>query len=162
AGRFGNLGQTDYSAANEYLAKAVKAEAVRRRSLVGSTIAWGPWGEVGMATKGSILQIMHASGVTPIPTSTGVAMFLRELAQPGVFGLEAFAEAGLLLAPKDAVFLGADDVRFALPLKQLKAASAKGKVSAKVTSKPDAPTTVLHCTLTSQFTGPDGRPVGEP
>ncbi|MEA3142822.1 MAG: hypothetical protein QOG31_146, partial [Thermoplasmata archaeon] len=52
AGRFGNLGQTDYSAANEYLAKAVKAEAVRRKSLVGSTIAWGPWGEVGMATKG--------------------------------------------------------------------------------------------------------------
>jgi malonyl CoA-acyl carrier protein transacylase len=246
AGRFGNLGQTDYSAANEYLAKAVKAEAVRRKSLVGTTIAWGPWGEVGMATKGSILQIMHASGVTPIPTAAGVAMFLRELAQPGVrecvvagelgaidadgqvvekgwdlalaianqvradraarfrllesvdaispdqfleatvavdqardpamhdhrvegvpylpgvFGLEAFAEAGLLLAPKDATFLGAEDVRFALPLKQLKAAPAKGKVSAKVTSKPGAAVTVIRCTLTSQFTGPDGRPVGEP
>ncbi|MCA1812178.1 MAG: polyketide synthase dehydratase domain-containing protein, partial [Halobacteriales archaeon] len=246
AGRFGNLGQTDYSAANEYLAKAVKAEAVRRKSLVGTTIAWGPWGEVGMATKGSILQIMHASGVTPIPTAAGVAMFLRELAQPGVrecvvagelgaidadaqvvekgwdlalaianqvradraarfrllesvdaispdqfleatvavdqardpamrdhrvdgvpylpgvFGLEAFAEAGLLLAPKDATFLGAEDVRFALPLKQLKAAPAKGKVSARVTSKPGAATTVIRCTLTSQFAGPDGRPVGEP
>jgi malonyl CoA-acyl carrier protein transacylase len=246
AGRFGNLGQTDYSAANEYLAKAVKAEAVRRKSLLGATIAWGPWGEVGMATKGSILQVMHASGVTPIPTSTGVAMFLRELAQPGVrecvvagelgaidadrqvvergwdlglaianqvladrparfrllesvdaivpdqfleatiavdqardpalrdhrvdgvpylpgvFGLEAFAEAGLLLAPKDAVLLGADDVRFALPLKQLKAAPAKGKVSARVTSKPGAAQTLVHCTLTSQFTGPDGRPHGEP
>ncbi|MEA3203384.1 MAG: hypothetical protein QOI63_1059, partial [Thermoplasmata archaeon] len=246
AGRFGNVGQTDYSAANEYLAKAVKAEAVRRKSLTGATIAWGPWGEVGMATKGSILQIMHASGVTPIPTAAGVAMFLREVAQPGVrecvvagelgaidadrqvvekgwdlalaianqvladrptrfrllesvdaivpdqfleatvsvdqardpalrdhrvdgvpylpgvFGLEAFAEAGLLLAPKDAVLLGADDVRFALPLKQLKAAPAKGKVAARITSKPGAAQTVVHCTLTSQFTGPDGRPHGEP
>src|SRR6185436_7190228 len=31
AGRFGNIGQTDYSAANEYLTKAVKHEAARRK-----------------------------------------------------------------------------------------------------------------------------------
>ncbi|HUR62159.1 MAG TPA: SDR family NAD(P)-dependent oxidoreductase [Candidatus Thermoplasmatota archaeon] len=246
AGRFGNVGQTDYSAANEYLCKAVKAEAVRRKALVGATIAWGPWGEVGMATKGSILQIMHASGVTPIPTASGVAMFLREMAQPGVrecvvagelgaidadgqvvekgwdlalaianqvladhaarfrllesidavqpdhsleatvlvdqgrdpglrdhrvdgvpylpgvFGLEAFAEAGLLLAPKGAALLGAEDLRFSLPLKQLKAAPAKGKVTARVTSRPGAAVTTIHCALTSQFLGPDGRAHGEP
>ncbi len=84
AGRFGNIGQTDYSAANEYLCKAVKTAAAERNVPTAFTIAWGPWGEVGMATKGSILQIMESTGVTPIPTADGVAQFLAELATPGV------------------------------------------------------------------------------
>jgi malonyl CoA-acyl carrier protein transacylase len=246
AGRFGNIGQTDYSAANEYLAKAVKQEAARRKCLVGTTIAWGPWGEVGMATKGSILQIMHASGVTPIPTTEGVRHFLAELAQPGVresvvagevgaidadgqvvakgwdlasaianqliadkadrfrllesveslvpdrslvatvvvdqardpglrdhkvdgvpylpgvFGIEAFAEAASLLAPKDHSFLGAENVKFASPLKQLKAPPVRAKLEATVTSRPGAPATTIACRLTTQFMGPDGKPHGEP
>jgi malonyl CoA-acyl carrier protein transacylase len=246
AGRFGNIGQTDYSAANEYLCKAVALEAHRRKSLVGTTIAWGPWGETGMATKGSILQVMEASGVTPIPTADGVAHFLRELAQPGIresvvagelgaidadhqvvergwdlalavanqvlgdraprtrllesidaivpdrhleatvvvdqardpalhdhrvdgvpylpgaFGLEAFAEAGILLAPKDAVLLGAEDVRFSSPLKQLKQAPVKARLTAKAVSKPGSPETRIHSRLTTQFLGPDGKPHGEP
>ena len=83
AGRFGNIGQTDYAAANEYLCKAVKHEAAERGVRTAFTIAWGPWGEVGMATKGSIMQIMEASGVTPIPTADGVRMFQAELATPG-------------------------------------------------------------------------------
>jgi malonyl CoA-acyl carrier protein transacylase len=244
AGRFGNLGQTDYSAANEYLAKAVKHEAARRKCN-GFTIAWGPWGEVGMATKGSILQIMHASGVTPIPTADGVAAFLAELAVPGiresvvagelgaidadrqiveqgwnvavavanevrqahperfrlldsidsctpeqrltatltvdasrdpgladhkvegvpylpgVFGLEAFAEAASLLVGPDVRLLGAENVRFASPLKQLKAAPVKATVSCHVRPS-DGKETHVACKLTTQFTGPDGRPHGEP
>ncbi|MGB0651660.1 MAG: SDR family NAD(P)-dependent oxidoreductase [Thermoplasmatota archaeon] len=86
AGRFGNLGQTDYSAANEFLAKAVAAEARRRGASVerAFTIAWGPWGELGMATKGSILQVLGAAGVSAIPTADGVAHFLREMAAPGI------------------------------------------------------------------------------
>ena len=243
AGRFGNLGQTDYSAANEYLCKAVKQEAARRKALVGTTIAWGPWGEVGMATKGSILQIMEATGVTPIPTADGVRHFLAEMALPGlrecvvagelgaidadgqvvakgfdmaveianrvladqaerfrllasvdsivpdkslvatvlmdqaadpgladhkvdgvpflpgVFGLEAFAEAALLLAPSDHRVLGADDVRFALPLKQLKGTPQKATLTATVTGEKERR---VACRLTSQFHGPDGKPVGEP
>ncbi|MEK6985341.1 MAG: SDR family NAD(P)-dependent oxidoreductase [Candidatus Thermoplasmatota archaeon] len=243
AGRFGNIGQTDYSAANEYLAKAVKQEAARRKCLVGTTIAWGPWGEVGMATKGSILQIMHASGVTPIPTAEGVRHFLAELAQPGiresvvagtlgaidadgqvvekgfdlavevanqvltekgerfrllssidsivpdksltatvivdqardsgladhkvdgvpylpgVFGLEAFAEAALLLAPADHRVVAAENVRFALPLKQLKATPQRGILTA---TRLEGKEVKVACRLTSQFHGPDGKPVGEP
>ncbi|MHB8634297.1 MAG: SDR family NAD(P)-dependent oxidoreductase [Thermoplasmatota archaeon] len=84
AGRFGNLGQPDYAAANEYLTKAVKAEAVRRGIGRAMTIAWGPWADVGMATRGSIMQVLAAAGVTAIPTQEGVAMFLRELAAEGV------------------------------------------------------------------------------
>lgn len=249
AGRFGNIGQTDYSAANEYLTKAVRQEAARRKSLVGTTISWGPWGEVGMATKGSILQIMHASGVTPIPTAEGVAMFLAELAQPGireclvagelgaidadrqvvqkgwdlglaianqviqdkashfrllesidaivpdqsiaatvlvdqardqgladhkvdgvpylpgVFGIEAFAEAASLLAPKDATLLGADEVRFVSPLKQLKKQPVRAQLTAQVASRPGKghnEETRIRCRLTTQFMGPDGRIHGEP
>jgi len=244
AGRFGNIGQTDYSAANEFLCKAVKHEAARRKCS-GFTIAWGPWGEVGMATKGSILQIMHASGVTPIPTADGVAAFLAELAipgiresvvagelgaidadgqvvaqgwdvavavanellakhperfrllssvdacvperrleatvtvdaardpgladhkvdgvpyLPGVFGLEAFAEAASLLAPKEARLLGADGVRFASPLKQLKAAPVTAKLTCEAVPG-DGKETRIACRLTTQFVGPDGKAHGEP
>ncbi|MEK6974835.1 MAG: SDR family NAD(P)-dependent oxidoreductase [Candidatus Thermoplasmatota archaeon] len=240
AGRFGNIGQTDYSAANEFLAKAVKQEA-HRRKCNGFTIAWGPWGEVGMATKGSILQIMHASGVTPIPTAEGVAAFLAELGAPGiresvvagtlgaidadgqvvergwdmavavanelleahparfrlldevvecvperrvaatltvdaardpgladhkvdgvpylpgVFGLEAFAQAASLLAPLSTVLVAAEDVKFASPLKQLKAAPVKALVTCEATGNG-----AIACRLTTQFIGPDGKPLGEP
>ncbi len=240
AGRFGNLGQTDYSAANEYLAKAVKHEA-HRRNCNGFAIAWGPWGEVGMATKGSILQIMHASGVTPIPTAEGVSAFLAELGTPGiresvvagtlgaidadgqvverawdmavgvanelvkahperfrlldavtectperrvvailtmdaardpgfadhkvdgvpylpgVFGLEAFAQAASLLAPAGAVLVAADEVKFASPLKQLKAAPVKATITCEATDNG-----AIACHLATQFIGPDGKPLGEP
>ena len=239
AGRFGNLGQTDYAAANEFLCKAVKTEAAARGVPTAFTIAWGPWGEVGMATKGSIMQIMEASGVTPIPTADGVRMFLAEMASPGVrecvvagmvgaidadgqvveaafdprigdlehrmaatperfrlldgiesvsehglvarlsmdqnvdpyagdhaidgvpllpgvFGLEAFAEATSLLADPGHVCLGAEDVRFALPLKQLKERPATGLV--EVHHHGDA----FACRLTSRMVGPDGVARGEP
>ncbi len=244
AGRFGNIGQTDYSAANEYLCKAVKWEAAHRKCN-GFTIAWGPWGEVGMATKGSILQIMHASGVTPIPTAAGVAHFLAELAVPGiresvvagevgaidadhqvvahgwdvavavanefitahaerfrllssidscvpersleatvtmdqardpgiadhkvdgvpylpgVFGIEAFAQAASLLVDKEAKFLGAQDVQFVSPLKQLKAAPVNARLVASVLPG-DGRDKNVRCQLTTQFVGPDGKPHGEP
>src|SRR6185369_12033029 len=100
-------GQNDNPAANEFLCKAVKHEAARRKC-TGFTIAWGPWGEVGMATKGSILQIMHASGVTPIPTAEGVRQFLAELAIPGIRESVVAGELGAIDADHQVVAAGWD------------------------------------------------------
>ena len=54
AGRFGNAGQTDYSAANNLL--CAMSSALRRARPETRTIAidWTAWGGIGMATRGSI------------------------------------------------------------------------------------------------------------
>ena len=79
AGRYGNAAQVDYSAANDCMAKL--ARALRQKGIPASVFAWGPWGEVGMATKGSTLTVLKAAGVEPITTSEGVGAFLSELAR---------------------------------------------------------------------------------
>ncbi|HVM45139.1 MAG TPA: SDR family NAD(P)-dependent oxidoreductase [Candidatus Thermoplasmatota archaeon] len=79
AGRYGNAAQVDYSAANDCMAKL--ARALRQKGIPASVFAWGPWGEVGMALKGSTLTVLKAAGVEPISTSEGVGAFLSELAR---------------------------------------------------------------------------------
>ncbi len=77
AGRFGNLGQVDYSAAND-LAVRIAVELDRLPGVRGHAIDWSAWSDVGMATKGGIMQVMQAAGVTPIPLSEGTRMFVQE------------------------------------------------------------------------------------
>ncbi|MEA3200358.1 MAG: hypothetical protein QOE90_1786 [Thermoplasmata archaeon] len=79
AGRYGNAAQADYSAANDAISKL--ARALRAKGVGASVFAWGPWGEVGMATKGSTLTVLKAAGVEPITTAEGVSAFLSELAR---------------------------------------------------------------------------------
>ena len=78
AGRFGNAGQIDYSAANEYLAKSIaKLGSKNRKAIV---IDWSAWKDIGMATKGSTLKVLESLGVTPIDMEDGIKMFKAELA----------------------------------------------------------------------------------
>ncbi|HEX2021628.1 MAG TPA: SDR family NAD(P)-dependent oxidoreductase, partial [Candidatus Thermoplasmatota archaeon] len=79
AGRYGNAAQADYSAANDALAKL--ARALRGRGVDAAVLCWGPWGETGMATRGSTLTVLKAAGVEPITTQEGVRAFLSELAR---------------------------------------------------------------------------------
>ena len=65
AGRFGNAGQTEYSAANESL-----NFVARFRSLSGGAPAprfvapnWGPWAGIGMAARGGTLEVLKSRGV---------------------------------------------------------------------------------------------------
>src|SRR5439155_8930904 len=79
AGRYGNAAQADYSAANDAMAKL--ARMLRAKGVPASVFCWGPWGETGMATKGSTLTVLSSLGVEPITTKEGVAAFLSELAR---------------------------------------------------------------------------------
>ena len=76
AGRFGNAGQTDYSAANDLLCK--QASALDPDTL-GVAIDWTAWGDIGMATRGSIPQIMEAAGIDMLPAAAGIPVVRREL-----------------------------------------------------------------------------------
>src|SRR5204862_4964973 len=63
AGRFGNGGQTDYSAANDLLCKSISALRVARPETRALAIDWTAWAGIGMATRGSIPKMMELAGI---------------------------------------------------------------------------------------------------
>ncbi len=79
AGRFGNVGQTDYSAANDLLCKVLSGLRRTRPQTRGLAVDWTAWGGIGMATRGSIPKIMTQAGVEMLPPEAGVAWIRREL-----------------------------------------------------------------------------------
>jgi NADP-dependent 3-hydroxy acid dehydrogenase YdfG len=79
AGRFGNVGQTDYSAANDLQCKLLSSLRRTCSDVRALAIDWTAWGSIGMATRGSIPKIMAAAGVDMLPAEAGVAWIRREL-----------------------------------------------------------------------------------
>ncbi len=79
AGRFGNAAQTDYSAANEMLARVA---TLGRKGLRAVTIDFPPWEDSEMARKipGFKKAELKAAGVTFLSDDEGVAAFLAEAA----------------------------------------------------------------------------------
>jgi NAD(P)-dependent dehydrogenase (short-subunit alcohol dehydrogenase family) len=86
ASRFGNAGQTDYSAANDLLCKSISS--VRRGGPVGRGIAidWTAWAEIGMASRGSIPKMMEMASIDMLPPRVGVPIVRRELTAAGPGG----------------------------------------------------------------------------
>jgi NAD(P)-dependent dehydrogenase (short-subunit alcohol dehydrogenase family) len=76
SGRFGNVGQVDYSAANEALNKL--ANSLNRR-WPGRVVCinWGPW-DGGMVSE-ELRRLYDAAGVRLIDIDEGVAAFLAEI-----------------------------------------------------------------------------------
>ena len=107
AGTLGSAGQAAYAAANAFLDGL--ASQRRAKGLVGSSLAWGPWADAGMAHElgaGERAQ-MERSGMKPFLPERGLEIFdaARALDRPllapvaldlGV--LRGFAHEGLLPA----------------------------------------------------------------
>ncbi len=83
AGRFGNRGQTDYSAANDLLCKTTSSFRTTRPGVRGIAIDWTAWGDLGMATRGSIPRIMAEAGIDMLPAASGIPVIRRELTAGG-------------------------------------------------------------------------------
>ncbi|WP_157441918.1 SDR family NAD(P)-dependent oxidoreductase, partial [Actinoplanes awajinensis] len=79
AGRFGNVGQTDYSAANDLQCKVLSSLRRSRPGIHALAVDWTAWGGIGMATRGSIPKVMEMAGVEMLPAAAGVAWIRREL-----------------------------------------------------------------------------------
>ncbi len=98
AGRFGNGGQTDYSAANDLLCKSVSALSAARPGTRGVAIDWTAWAGIGMASRGSIPKMMAMAGIDMLPASIGVPVVRNELTAAGGGGEVVVAGAlGLML-----------------------------------------------------------------
>ena len=79
AGRFGNGGQSDYSAANDLLCKITSSFRSTRRDTRALVIDWTAWGGIGMATRGSIPKMMELAGIDMLPPEAGIPLIRREL-----------------------------------------------------------------------------------
>ena len=86
AGRFGNAGQTDYSAANDLLCKSISGFRSTRPGTRGVAIDWTAWRDIGMASRGSIPTMMAAAGIDMLPPVEGVPVVRRELEAAGAGG----------------------------------------------------------------------------
>jgi NAD(P)-dependent dehydrogenase (short-subunit alcohol dehydrogenase family) len=86
AGRFGNAGQADYSSANDLLCKIVSSFRTTRPATRGIAIDWTAWGGIGMATRGSIPEMMARAGIDMLPPEAGIPFIRRELTAGGTRG----------------------------------------------------------------------------
>ena len=102
AGRFGNSGQPDYSAANDLLCKISSSLRRTRPDTRGIAIDWTAWGGIGMATRGSIPKIMAAAGIDMLPPEVGIPTIRRELTVGGTRGeILVGIQLGILTAELD-------------------------------------------------------------
>jgi len=103
AGRFGNAGQADYSAANDLLCKITSSFRTTRPATRGIAIDWTAWGGIGMATRGSIPEMMKAAGIDMLPPEAGIPLIRRELTTGGTRGEIVVAQRlGIMLEEWDA------------------------------------------------------------
>ncbi|MGE5344983.1 MAG: SDR family oxidoreductase, partial [Acidithiobacillales bacterium] len=147
AGRFGNDGQTDYSAANAFLCSFSSWLRGRRPGTRAIAIDWTAWGGIGMATRGSIPKIMEAAGIEMLPPAAGIPTVRRELVasafsgeivvagQLGILGGEPEAAGGLDAEKADA-FLAKRDRPF-VTIGQVTAATLYGGLRAETTLDPE-------------------------
>ena len=80
AGRFGGLGQADYSLASELQCRLTGALAAERPACRAVAFAWPAWDEVGMAARGDVRERMLARGRRLMPLAEGLEHFVAELA----------------------------------------------------------------------------------
>ncbi|HEY7487157.1 MAG TPA: SDR family NAD(P)-dependent oxidoreductase, partial [Streptosporangiaceae bacterium] len=79
AGRFGNAGQSDYSAANDLLCKLTSGMRRTRPDTRAIALDWTAWAGIGMATRGSIPKIMEMAGIEMLAPEVGVPWVRHEL-----------------------------------------------------------------------------------
>jgi malonyl CoA-acyl carrier protein transacylase len=102
AGRFGNAGQTDYSAANDLLCKVTSSLRTTRPGTKAVAIDWSAWAGVGMATRRSIPEMMRRAGIDMLDPESAVPVVRREAITGGTGGEVLIAGAlGILLDGRD-------------------------------------------------------------
>jgi acyl transferase domain-containing protein/NAD(P)-dependent dehydrogenase (short-subunit alcohol dehydrogenase family)/acyl carrier protein len=75
--RFGNMGQADYAAANDFLAKLSAHMTTQGRPAM--TFDLTAFADVGMATRGGIELFLKSMGVDFMPPKTGINMMIEQM-----------------------------------------------------------------------------------
>ena len=78
SGRFGNMAQLDYSAANDALAHLMRYVG-HNSDARATVIDWAPWAEIGMAVRGSVQATLESAGIDFIPPESGAELLETEI-----------------------------------------------------------------------------------
>ncbi|WDP92222.1 MAG: acyltransferase domain-containing protein [Desulfobacter sp.] len=114
--RFGNQGQVDYTAANDFLGKTLVKENLDHPERTYKVYAWTAWGGVGMATNPTVKKVLEDRGIQFLPMDQGVKFFMADLLDKTesemVFsGMDYdFDVDGLLGDPSDKAYPFLDDI----------------------------------------------------
>jgi hypothetical protein len=79
SGRFGANGHTDYSLANDMLAKLMGWHRQMRPKIPSTVFHWHAWDDIGMATKPETRLALEMIGMKLMPAKEGADHFLREI-----------------------------------------------------------------------------------
>jgi malonyl CoA-acyl carrier protein transacylase len=79
SGRFGANGHTDYSLANDLLAKLMVAARHERPGLAATAFHWHAWDDAGMATRPETRLALEMAGVRLMPAREGIGHLVAEL-----------------------------------------------------------------------------------
>ncbi len=79
SGRFGANGHTDYSLANDMMAKIVDRYRSERPDVRSFTFHWHAWGDIGMATKPEAKLALEMIDMEFMPAREGIEHFMREV-----------------------------------------------------------------------------------
>ncbi len=101
AARFGNAGQTDYAAANDLLDKCCAALNDRLPRTRFLALDWGAWAEVGMASRGSLPQIMQRAGIEMLSPESAAPLLRQELLADTRGEAVLAGALGMLSRPRD-------------------------------------------------------------
>ncbi|NIR27869.1 MAG: SDR family NAD(P)-dependent oxidoreductase [Gammaproteobacteria bacterium] len=93
AGRFGNVGQADYAAANEVLNRMAWCMRGAWPTARVVAINWGPWAESGMASA-TVNRRFRARRIEPITNAAGRAFIVNEVRHGGGDDVEVIAGEG--------------------------------------------------------------------
>ncbi|MDX1967407.1 MAG: C45 family autoproteolytic acyltransferase/hydrolase, partial [Planctomycetaceae bacterium] len=93
SGRFGGMGQCDYSMASDMLCKLCDALRAKRPSVTAVGLHWPPWADVGMAARPESKIALQSSNLAFMPPLEGAAHVIDEL-------LSIAAEGELLFLDK--------------------------------------------------------------
>jgi malonyl CoA-acyl carrier protein transacylase/acyl carrier protein len=77
--RFGNEGQTNYTAANDMIGKMLQREAQLHPERAYKVYDWTAWEGAGMATKETVKKVLEARGLEFLPLDFGVQCFIDDL-----------------------------------------------------------------------------------
>jgi len=77
AGKYGNLGQSDYASANDYLAKT--AFSLTNQGYRGIAIAMSAYKNVGMGVRAGVETFLRSNGVDFVDPEDGMQIFLDEI-----------------------------------------------------------------------------------
>ena len=94
AGKYGNLGQSDYASANDYLAKS--ALSLSNQGYRAISIAMSAYKNVGMGVRAGVETFLRSNGVDFVDPEDGMQIFLDEIVYGDVAEIVLTGSLGLL------------------------------------------------------------------